>query len=75
VSLGTGQISTYCQAALAAAKTLTPSEKSALKTYCASLAHDNPAQLKAAEKTLCNQILQGIPAADRAFAKAECAKL
>jgi hypothetical protein len=74
-SLGAGQIATYCQAALTAAKNLTSSEKSELKAYCSSLAHDNPAQIKAAEKTLCKQLLKGITVADRAFASAECAKL
>jgi hypothetical protein len=74
-SLNAGAIATYCQAALSSAKNLTPSAKSALKSYCTSLSHDSPAQIKAAEKTLCNQILKSIPAADRSFASAECSKL
>lgn len=68
-------IATYCQSALSAASKLSSAQKAQFKTYCAALAHDNPTQLKAAEKTLCLDILSSVPAAYRSIAKAECSKL
>ena len=74
---GSAAVAAYCKGALAAAKTrLTASEKTQFEGYCASLAHDNPAQIKAAEKTLCNEIVKDtVPAADRAIESTVCAKL
>jgi len=75
-ALGAAAISGYCESALAAAKThLSASQRSQFQSVCASLAHDNPAQIKAAAKTLCQQITSVVPAAEQAQAAAECAKL
>jgi hypothetical protein len=61
---------------LANAKTLTSTERSQFQNYCASLKNDNPAQIKAAEKTLCTEIVKdSVPAADQSAAGAECSKL
>ena len=66
----------YCQSLLATTKTLSAAEKTQFKGYCASLAHDNPAQIKGAEKTLCYDVIKDtVPAAEQSLAKAECAKL
>jgi hypothetical protein len=77
IPAGGAAIAAYCQNALAAAKTkLTASEKSQFTAYCASLANDSPAQIKAAEKKLCSEIvIDTVPAADRALASSVCAKL
>ena len=74
---GSAAVAAYCKGALAAAKTrLTAGEKTQFEGYCASLAHDNPEQIKAAEKTLCNEIVKDtVPAADRAIESTVCAKL
>jgi len=75
-ALGAAAISGYCEQALAASKThLSASQRSQFQSVCASLAHDNPAQIKAAAKTLCQQITKVVPAAEQAQASAECAKL
>jgi hypothetical protein len=76
-ALGSAAIATYCETALAAAKThLSSTELSQFEGYCASLAHDSPSQIKAAEKTLCTQIVKDtVPAADKALGTAECANL
>jgi hypothetical protein len=70
-------VAAYCKSALAAAEThLSASQTAQFKSYCASFANDNPAQIKASEKTLCNQIIKDtVPAADRTLAGAVCAKL
>jgi len=68
-------VAAECQGALAAATTLNASQKSAYKSYCQSLAHDNPTQLKAAVKTLCQEIIKSVPSAYRSIAQAECSKL
>jgi hypothetical protein len=70
-------VAAYCKSALAAAEThLTASQAAQFKSYCASFAHDNPAQIKASEKSLCNEIIKDtVPAADRTLAGSVCAKL
>jgi hypothetical protein len=70
-------VAAYCSSALAAAKTrLSASETSQFESYCSSLANDSPTQIKAAEKTLCTEIIKDtVPAADRASVSAVCAKL
>jgi hypothetical protein len=70
-------VAAYCKSALAAAKTrISASERSQFEAYCASLTHDSPAQIKAAEKTLCNEIIKdSVPVADRTIASTVCAKL
>ena len=73
-SLGTA-IAAYCQTALSAATNLSSTQKSQFKSFCSSLKNDNPTQLKAAEKTLCQEVLKSVPAAYRSIAKAECSKL
>jgi len=75
-SLGTGAVAAYCQSALGAAKGLSSTERSQFTSYCASLAHDTPAQLKSAERTLCDDIIKDtVPASEQSLAKTECAKL
>jgi hypothetical protein len=75
-ALGAAAISGYCESALAASKThLSASQRSQFQSVCAQLAHDNPTQIKAAAKTLCQQITKVVPAAEQALAAAECAKL
>ena len=74
-ALGTGAVAAYCNTALSAATNLNSGEKAKFRSYCAALAHDNPTQLKAAEKSLCLQILNAVPAAYRSIARAECSKL
>jgi hypothetical protein len=76
-SLGSGAaVAVYCQSLLGAAKGLSSTEKSQYKSYCASLAHDTPTQLKGAEKTLCDAVVKDtLPASEQSLAKAECAKL
>jgi hypothetical protein len=75
-SIGGAAIAGYCQTALAAAKSLSATERNQFKAYCASLKNDSPAQLKGAEKTLCLEIVKdSVPAADRSIADTECAKL
>jgi hypothetical protein len=74
-ALNTAAVAAYCNTALSAATTLSSSDKAKFRAYCAALGHDNPTQLKAAEKTLCLQILGSVPAAYRSIAKAECSKL
>jgi hypothetical protein len=47
-----------------------------LAGYCSALSKDNAAQLKAAEKMLCAAVIKDtVPAAERAAASSECAKL
>jgi hypothetical protein len=77
IPAGGAAIAAYCQNALAAAGSkLTASEKSQYSAYCASLTNDRPAQIKAAEKKLCSEIvIDTVPAADRTIASAVCAKL
>jgi hypothetical protein len=74
---GGAALAAYCQSSLAAAKArLSASEASEFESYCGSLAHDNAAQIKSAEQKLCTEIIKDtVPAADRALANAECAKL
>ena len=75
-ALGGGVMAAYCNTALAAAKTLTATEKSQFQSYCAGLANDNPTQIKAAEKTLCTEIIkETVPAAQQAAAGTACSKL
>jgi hypothetical protein len=74
-ALNTGAISAYCKTALSAATGLSATEKTQFNSYCAALSHDNPTQLRTAEKTLCEDILSSVPAAYRSIAKAECTKL
>jgi hypothetical protein len=74
-ALGGATVAAYCEAALASAKTLTSSQKGEFESFCASLAHDNATQIKAAAKTLCGKIMSIVPAAERPLAAAECAKL
>jgi hypothetical protein len=74
-AVSSGAIAAECQTALAAATTLNSAEKSQFKSYCTSLGHDNPTQLKAAEKTLCKEIIKSVPTAYRSIAQAECSKL
>jgi hypothetical protein len=71
-----GAAAADCSSALAAAKTLTATQRSQFESYCASLKNDTPAQLKGALKTVCLEILKDtVPAADRSLAAATCAKL
>jgi len=74
---GGAAVAAYCSSALANAKgRLTASEVTQFQAYCGSLANDNPTQIKAAEKTLCTEIVKDtVPAADRTIASAVCAKL
>jgi hypothetical protein len=76
-SLGSGAaVAVYCQSLLGTAKGLSSTEKSQFKSYCASLAHDNPTQIKGAEKTLCDDVIKDtVPASEQSLAKSECAKL
>jgi hypothetical protein len=75
-SVGGAAASTDCRSALAAAKTLTATERSQFESYCASLKNDTASQLKDALKTVCLEIVKDtVPAADRSLADATCAKL
>ncbi len=74
-ALNTGAVAAYCNTALSAATNLSSGEKAKFRSYCAALTHDNPTQLKAAEKALCLQILNSVPAAYRSIARLECSKL
>jgi hypothetical protein len=69
-------VAVYCQSLLGAAKGLSSTEKGQFKSYCASLAHDNPTQIKGAEKNLCDEVIKDtVPASEQSLAKSECAKL
>lgn len=74
-ALNSAAVAQYCEGALATATGVSSTERNELKAYCSALAHDTPAQLKAAEKTLCEQILQYAPSSEQAIVKAECSKL
>jgi hypothetical protein len=75
--LGSGAIAAYCTAALNGAKNLSATEKSQFQSYCSSLANDNPSQIKAAEKTLCTEIVKDEAPSGEAqgIINAECSKL
>jgi hypothetical protein len=70
-------VAAFCESALSLAKGhLTSAQVSEFKGYCNALSHENASQIKASEKELCSEIVKGsLPAADRALATEECAKL
>jgi hypothetical protein len=71
-----GAVAAYCSTALTAAKNLTAAEKTQFQNYCAAFKNDNPTQIKAAEKTLCIEIIKDeVPSGEQSAAEAECSKL
>jgi hypothetical protein len=59
----------------AARPELSAAQFSQISGDCATLSHDKPSQLKGALKTLCNQIVNGLPAATRSGERVICANL